>query len=131
MNILDENIARAQRELLDGWRIAVKQIGFNLGRCGMQDEEVIPLLVKQRRSVFFTRDKDFHNRGLCHSRYCIVYLDVQISEAATFVRRLLSHPDFNTNAKRVGKVLRVTSGGISFWQINEPQERRVSWKPYS
>ena len=51
MNILDENIARAQRELLEGWRIAVKQIGFNLGRCGMQDEEVIPLLVKQRRSV--------------------------------------------------------------------------------
>ncbi|MGH9872057.1 MAG: hypothetical protein ACRD9S_06275 [Pyrinomonadaceae bacterium] len=130
MNILDENVARTQRELLEGWKIPVKQIGYNLGRRGMPDEEIIPLLVKQRRSIFFTRDKDFHNRGLCHALYCIVYLDVQINEAATFVRRLLRHPDFDTNAKRVGKVLRVTSGGISFWQINERQETRVSWKAY-
>jgi predicted nuclease of predicted toxin-antitoxin system len=128
VNILDENIPRAQRELLEGWRIPVKQIGFNTGRQGMQDDEIIPFLVKQRRSIFFTRDSDFHNRTLCQARYCIVHLDVHINEAATFVRRLLRHPNFDTYTKRSGKVLRVSRGGISFWQVNDTQERHVGWK---
>lgn len=128
MNILDENIPRPQRELLEGWRIPVKQIGFNVGRRGIQDEEIIPFLVKQRRSTFFTRDDDFYDRRLCHARYGIVYLSVHISEAAIFVRRLLRHQDFNTYSKRVGKIVRVSSGGISLWQLNENRERRVGWK---
>jgi hypothetical protein len=129
VNILDENIPRPQRELLEGWRIPVKQIGFNVGRRGMQDEEIIPFLVKQRRPTFFTRDDDFYGRRLCHARYGIVYLAVHISEAAIFVRRLLRHQEFNAYSKRVGRVVRVSSGGISFWQINENRERRVDWKP--
>jgi hypothetical protein len=128
VNILDENIPRPQRELIEGLRIPVKQIGFNIGRRGMQDEEIIPFLIKQRRSTFFTRDDDFYGRRLCHPRYGIVHLAVHITEAAVFVRRLLRHQDFNTSSKRVGKVVRVSSGGISFWRINEDRERRVTWK---
>jgi hypothetical protein len=56
-------------------------------------------------------------------------LAVHISEAAIFVRRLLRHPDFNSHSKRAGKVARVSSGGISYWTINETRERRVAWKP--
>lgn len=128
MNILDENIPRPQRELLQGWRIPVRQIGFNVGRQGMQDEEIVPFLIKQRRSTFFSRDDDFYSRRLCHAHYGIVHLAVHISEAAIFVRRLLRHPDFDTHSKRAGRVLRVSSGGISIWQINENLERRVGWK---
>jgi hypothetical protein len=129
VNILDENIPRPQRELLEGWRIPVKQIGFNVGRRGIQDDEIIPFLIRQRRSTFFTRDDDFYSRRLCHVGYGIVYLAVHISEAAIFVRRLLRHQDFNTYSKRVGRVVRVSSGGISFWQINENRERRAEWNP--
>ncbi len=53
MNILDENIPKPQRELLEAWRIHVKQIGVNIGRKGMLDEEILPLLQRQRRPTFF------------------------------------------------------------------------------
>ena len=129
MNILDENIPRPQRELIEGWGIHVKQIGFNVGRGGMQDEEIIPFLVRQGRSTFFTRDDDFYNRRLCNAHYGIIHLAVNINETAIFVRRLLRHWNFNTHSKRAGKVIRVSSGGISFWQVNESQEQRVGWKP--
>ena len=127
MNILDENIPRPQRELIEGWRIQVRQIGFNVGRGGMHDEEIIPFLIKHRRSTFFSRDDDFYSRRLCHAHYCIVHLAVHISETAIFVRRLLRHRDFNTHSKRAGKVIRVSGGSISFWQLNEVREQRVGW----
>jgi hypothetical protein len=76
MNILDENILNDQRQLLKMWRIMAYQIGDDIGRKGMQDEEIIPLLHQLNRPTFFTRDSDFYHRPLCHSRYCLVYLDV-------------------------------------------------------
>lgn len=95
----------------------------------MQDEEIIPFLVRHRRSTFFSRDNDFYSRRLCHANYGIVHLDVHISEAAIFVRRVLRHPDFNTFSKRTGRVVRVSSRGISFWQLNENREQHIGWKP--
>lgn len=59
MHILDENILKSQRELLEGRRIAVRQIGVNAGRKGMLDEEIIPLLQQLSRPTFFTRDDGF------------------------------------------------------------------------
>jgi hypothetical protein len=73
MNILDENIPKPQRELLEGRRISVRQVGVNVGRKGLLDEEVISLLQHLRQPTFFTRDSDFYQRPLCHSGYCLVY----------------------------------------------------------
>lgn len=39
MNILDENIPKPQRELLEGWGVKVKQIGVNVGHKGILDDE--------------------------------------------------------------------------------------------
>jgi hypothetical protein len=44
VNVLDENIVESQRQLLHGGRIRVRQIGHDLGRAGMPDEEIIPFL---------------------------------------------------------------------------------------
>lgn len=128
MNILDENIPKSQRELLTGWRIKVKQIGVNIGRKGMLDEEIIPLLQGLRRPTFFTRDEDFHERRLCHAKYCLVYLPVEKAEVALFVRRLLRHSDFKTQAQRMGKVIRVSHIGISIWQRHQLREQHIKWK---
>ena len=128
MNILDENIPKSQRELLTGWRIKVQQIGVNIGRKGMLDEEIIPLLQGLRRPTFFTRDEDFHERKLCHTKYCLVYLTVEKSEVALFVRRLLRHPDFKTQAKRTGKVIRVSHAGIAVWQRHQLRDQHIDWK---
>ena len=128
MNILDENIPKPQRELLEGRRISVRQVGVNIGRKGLLDEEIIPLLQRLRRPTFFTRDSDFYDRRLCHRKYCLVYMSVEKSEAALFVRRLLHHPSFKTQAKRMGKVMRVSRAGISSWRLHQSKEEHVRWK---
>jgi hypothetical protein len=120
--VLDENLPEDHRQLLRHWRIAARQIGFDLGRSGMKDDEVIPFLQQLPRSTFFTLDAGFYRRLLCHSRYCLVHLDVEDDEAAEFTRRLLRHLELNSVAKRMGAVVRVSHGGISLWRTHAEQE---------
>jgi hypothetical protein len=91
MNLLDENIPEDQRALLQYWGIPVHQIGVDVGRKGMADEEIIAFLHTLRGVSFFTRDLGFADRALCHSRYCLICLDVRRDEVAMFVRRFLRH----------------------------------------
>ena len=74
MNVLDENILESQRQLLRNWRIAVRQIGHELGRKGMADEEIIPFLLRLQRPTLFTRDHGFFRADLVHKDYCLVRL---------------------------------------------------------
>lgn len=126
MNILDENIPEGQRELLRRWRVRVSQIGQGVGRQGIQDDEIIPLLHQLRRPTFFTRDADFYDRRLRHPHYCLVYLDLQPHEAAHFIRRTLRHPSLDTQAKRLGSVARVGHAGLRLWRRADVEEV-MSW----
>ena len=127
MNILDENIPGNQRQLLKSWRVRVRQIGYDVSRKGIKDDEIIPFLIGQRQPTFFTRDFGFYDRKLCHTDYCLVFLDIRRDEVATFVRRLLRHPQFNTKAKRLGRVLRVSQIGLHLWKLHAEEEIAVSW----
>lgn len=127
MNILDENILSDQRVILRAWRIPVRQIGHDVGRGGLQDEEIIPLLHQLHRPTFFTRDWDFYERRLCHARYSLVYLNVAKDEVATFVRWLLRHREFNTETKRMGTVIRASHSGLCYWRLRIEQEIRIGW----
>ena len=113
MNLLDENIVKDQRLLLRSWRVRVRHIGYDIGRKGIQDEEIIPFLLHLSRPTFFTRDLGFYERTSCHKRYCLVCMAVEKYEAAVFVRRLLHHPSFNAQAKRMGSVIRLSPRGLS------------------
>ena len=127
MNILDENVPEQQRQLLSDWHVSVRQVSHDIGRKGMQDEEIIPTLLTLGRPTFFTLDVDFFKRGLCHARYCLVFLDIVPGATAIFVRRLLRHPKFDTQAKRAGTVIRISSEGLSVWRLYATQETRYSW----
>ena len=127
MNVLDENIPASQRQLLESWRTGPRQIGFNVGRRGMQDDEIIVFLQHLRRPTFFTRDKDFYDRKLVHARYALVYLAVEKNEVAYFVRRLLRHPALNTQSKRMGAVVRASSAGLSVWRLSIQLETHLDW----
>ena len=120
MNILDENIPNSQRQLLRSWRIRIHQVGHEIGRQGMKDEEIIPLLHGLPPVTFFTRD-------LCHDRYSLVCLGIGQYEVASFVRRFLRHTAFNTRAKRVGKVIRVSHAGMRMWQLHAEKEKEIGW----
>lgn len=128
MNILDENVLESQRQLLSRWRVSVRQIGYDVGRKGMTDAEVISFLLTLPRPTFFTLDWDYYRQNLLHARHCLVFLDVKRSEVAAFIRRLLHHPEFNTSKKRMGCVIRVSSTGLALWRLRSEQELRVLWE---
>jgi len=125
--ILDENILDGQRLLLDAWRLAARQIGVNLGRKGLKDEEILVLLRQHRDPTFFTRDADFYHSDLRHRSYCLVVTSVGQNEVATFIRRFLRHPDFDTRAKRMGRVVRVSHAGLVVWGLRAPTEIHIVW----
>ena len=127
MIFLDENIIDSQRLLLQSWKIHVRQIGYEIGRKGMKDPEIIPFLHKTGEITFFTRDGGLYQKDLCHSKYCIVYLAVGQSEVATFIQRLLKHSDFNTKAKRMGKIISISHLHIQFWELKQDSETLLKW----
>ena len=127
MIILDENIPEDQRQLLRSWDIRVRQIGHEVGRQGMQDENIIPLLHRMESSTFFTRDLGFFDRHLCHARYCLVCLAVTPYDAASFIRRFLRHPQFDNQSKRLGRVVRASYSGIALLQLRLDQPMKVEW----
>ena len=127
MNALDENIPDDQREILLNWRMRFREIGRDIGRFGMQDDEIIPLLHQLGPITFFTRDLDYFRHNLCHANYCLVYLDINDNEVAGFIRRFLRHPAFNTEAKRMGKVIRVDHTRLNVWRLHSEKQERLFW----
>jgi hypothetical protein len=127
--ILDENILEGQRLRLESLKITARQIGVDIGRKGMKDEEIIVLLRAKRRVTFFTRDAGFYLRGLRHSSYCLAVMSVGQNEVAVFIRRFLRHPSFDTQARRMGKVVRVSPTGLVFWRLRSQLEVHTGWMP--
>jgi hypothetical protein len=128
MIVLDENIPEDQRLLLRSWRVRVFQVGRDVGRAGFKDEQqIIPLLLKLRRPTFFTRDLGFFDAKLCHARYGVVCLAVEPDDAAIFVRRVLRHRSFDTQAKRLGHLMRVSQIGIRVLDAHGKEEA-IYWQ---
>lgn len=127
MNVLDENIPDGQRALLRSKRIALRQIGEDLGWKGMKDDEIIPLLHQLDQPTFFTLDGDFYDPRFCHAGYCLAYLDVEEEIVAEYVRRLLRHRELNTKAKRMGSILRISPTGLARRRIRQEHEELFSW----
>jgi hypothetical protein len=127
VNILDENVFASQRVLLRKWRIRVRHIGHDLGRKSMKDEQIIPLLLRLRCPTLFTRDFGFYRRDLCHEKYCLVWLTIPPLQVAEFARRVLRYREFNTQAKRMGKVIRVSPTGLSVWRRHAARAALLQW----
>jgi len=127
MIVLDENAPESQRLLLRRKRIRVRQIGFDIGKDGMKDDAIIPLLHELDRPTFFTRDADFHKRHLCHEGYCVVPLEVREEKIAEYVRRVLRHPALNTKAKRMGLVVQAQPTGLNVWRLRTNEETQFEW----
>ena len=113
-----KTFAKTNADYYNAGEFPVHQIGVDVGRKGMADEEIIPFLHTLRDVSFFTRDLGFSDRKLCHPQYCLVCLAVGKDEVAVFVRRILRHPEVDTKAKRMGAVIRVSHAGFSVWRRN-------------
>jgi hypothetical protein len=80
-----------------------------------------------RRPTFFTRDRSFYRREVCHRQYGIVCLEVAPEEVAIFVRRVLRHPRLNTQAKRLGTVVRASHRGLGLCRLRVQEEEILLW----
>ncbi|HLH23977.1 MAG TPA: hypothetical protein VK066_15750 [Chloroflexota bacterium] len=124
---MDENIQDDQRRMLRAWGIRTRKIGRDIGRAGMQDDEILPLLHGTRRSTFFTFDARFYDWRLCHPDYCLVRLDVPEADGASFIRRFLRHPLFITWSARKGKVVHIGDAHIRALRLHTQAETMVAW----
>ena len=127
MNIVDENIPASQRELLRSQGIHVRQIGYDIGSKGLKDDNIIPLLLRLRAPTFFTRDRGFYRPHLCHANYCLVVMEIDKDESAFFVRALLRHSLFNTQAKRMGQIVHLSPWRISTLRLHADQTLYFEW----
>jgi hypothetical protein len=125
--VLDENILASQRQSLEMSGFSPKQVGVDFGRKGMTDDEIVTLLWSYRDVTFFSRDGDFYRRRQRHPRCCLVVAAVEQDEVASFVRRFLRHPEFDTRARRAGSVVRVSQSGLSVLRVRHSAETRVVW----
>ena len=128
MILLDENFPDQQRQLLLRARWAVRQVGFEWGRKGIPDDEIIHALRRARRTTFFTADSDFWQRTYCHADYCLAYLDVPRAELAKYTVRFLRHPAFRTFVQRQGRIVRLQPTGIVSWLRHASRETHLPWQ---
>jgi hypothetical protein len=43
------------------------------------------------------------------------------------IRRFLRHPQFQTQANRLGKIIRAGQRGITLWRLHSDEEEKVGW----
>ncbi len=127
MLLPNENLPAGQQRLLREWRVHFRVVGVEVGRTGTKDENLIPVLHGLPQATFFSLDRFFSRPELLHRKYCLVWLDVADDQAAEFIRRFLNHPIFDTQAKRLGKVVRVHADGAHFRVIGNRALRVVRW----
>lgn len=127
MLILDENFHLEQQAVLAAWGIRTRKIGRELAASGTDDADLIPLLLRHSKPTFFTHDVDFWRQSLWHPGYCLAWLDTDDDQGARFVRRFLRHVDFDTTAKRLGKVVRVHPDGLTYHDSRHGKPKHVTW----
>jgi hypothetical protein len=126
--ILDHNIPEDQAQRLRRRRVRFRQIGFEVGRPEWDDQqEILRFLHATKQITFFTRDLGFFRASWRHANYCLVVLTVPVLETAHYVSKLLRHPRFNTRAKRIGKVIKVSTKNITFWEIGRQRQSIARW----
>ena len=127
MLLLDENLPGGQRLLLRNWGLHFRVVGIEVGRTGTKDENLIPVLHRLQQATFFSLDRFFFRPELLHRNICRVWLDVMDEQAAGFIRRFVKQPDFNTQAKGLGKVVPVHADGLHIRQIDSMELRSIRW----
>ena len=127
MLILDENFRLEQQAVLSAWRIRARKIGRELAAFGTDDANLVPLLLRLPKPTLFTHDEDFWRQSLWHPAYCLAWLDMDDTLGARYVRRFLRHVDFDTTAKRLGKVVRVHPDGLTYCDSRHGKAKKVNW----
>jgi hypothetical protein len=128
--VVDEQINHGKVTVpLKRW-ITAEQIGYEVGHKGLPDEQITSLLLRLKRRTLITIDREFYRRQLCHAGYCLIYFDFrpsQQSQIPILLRRLFQIPGFRTIRERMGRVVKVSVTGISYWQLGVQEKQYLDW----
>lgn len=97
----------------------------------IKDERVPLLLRSLRQPTFLTIDAGFWDRKLCDPKYSILFFALtheQQDEIPELLRRVFRLDEFKTRNARMGKVARISTIGIEFWQIGDEKMYRLNFK---
>ena len=124
-HVLDENIHEPRYQALRR-RFSMVKVGDGFGYHSMSDQNIRNEL-HHSKQTFHTQDPDFYHPRHRHPTYCLVFYDVKAKDFVSCVQRFLRHPRFNTRAKRMGLVVRVTLEQIEVWEIHHENREIVEW----
>ena len=125
MIVLDEQLLgrKIELEIAKWYQGAVWNIIDLRPHTVIKDDAIPGILRQQSQPIFVTiNEKDFWRKVAIDNQYCIVCFtmpDSRVNEIPESLRSLLRIPEFNTKAKRMGKVIRVTDKEISYYTFNE------------
>lgn len=122
MIILDENVH--QQSLMENiavwYRGQVRSITMLRPNTLIKDDAIPTLLRSVRQPTFVTTNvADFWCRVPAHFRYsivCVALPNERLHELSPLLRQLLRLPEFNTRAKRMGKVIRVSPSQLQYYE---------------
>jgi hypothetical protein len=90
----------------------------------IRDDGIPHLLRRERQPTFVTQNwNHFWQRTPAHDSFCIVSFVLpseQASGIGPLLRRLFQMPAFRTRAARMGKVIRVSGGQATYYQVSDP-----------
>ena len=121
MIILDEQLLGRELEhrIATWYRGAVCFIIDLRPSSVIKDDSIPSLLHQQNQPTFVTiNEKDFWQKVSIDRRFCVVCFtlpDSRANEIPSSLRSFLRRSEFNTKAKRMGKVIRVSDVGISYY----------------
>jgi hypothetical protein len=131
MIVLDEQLMGRglDREIAAWYRGAVRYLIDLRPNSVIKDEAIPTLLRSQPQPTFVTiNERDFWERVVADPRYCIVCFslpDSRADEIPRLLRALLRRPEFNTKARRMGKIIRISSGVVSYYAEDDPAVKSV------
>ena len=133
MIVLDENL-HDQRIVvaIAGW-YAGQVVSIRSLRPGtvIKDEAIPVLLLGEKQPTFLTINlTDFWRRVAPHSGYCVMIADLpkeRIRELPGLVRRAFAVRPFRTRALRMGKIVRLSTTRIAFYE-NDRRVRSLPWE---
>lgn len=132
MIVLDEHLEGLGLEAVIGHWYPGKVSVIQKFRPGtLVKDDVIPVLLRQaKQPTFITINwPDFWRRVAADKRYCVICFPLpreRTHEIPDLLRQVLKLKQFDTKARRMGRVIRVTTSSVHYYRINDPRVYTLS-----
>jgi len=132
MIVLDENIhtLRVIQTIHNWYRGPVLSVTTLRPGTIIKDEAIPSLLLKVSQPTFVTINvTDFWRRTRPHPDYCVIAISLpkeRVLEISDWLRRLFRLAAFNTKAARMGKIVRLATDRIEYYE-SDWIAQTVSW----